>query len=197
MGAWTYSTRVRLDGPTVRHLCVSAARYAMGRNTGASDDVAEVIRLNAARLDEASREAIVGHARHLYGSESRINPEWASAIAALNMPAPVVDDGWFEARDPVTMDFTLATAWRWDAEQSRDEDAPAFWMRLFEHLPDGLVGPYWRRLTMRDMLWDGLLPLDEPIGSLQECGPRLYHGDPRWVGFYRLLREQDSKEGQA
>ena len=191
----------RVGQDTLNHLCLSAGLYAMGRSTGASIDVAQTIVLNRNRLTPETRDGLLAWARRIretrraYDMPDRLEPEWETAVKLLAEPYDHIPDGVLACPSASQTDFLLAAAWRHDAEQADNPDDPAFWVSLFEHLPAGMVDEWWRRTTMRDMIWDGLIPDNEETGGItSRIEGQRFEGDGRWVGFFRLLREQDRQK---
>lgn len=186
-----------LDGPMglmvdrddLDHLCVSAAGYAIGRGTYATDGVLDVLEANWDALDDGAREPIRVLVREyarrgwLAGDSAR---RWR-ALANRSDPLgsgsdPVVlRSGW-----GVDLNILFFSAFRHDM-QSDDPDVPVLWVRFARDYASVVMRANWAYCTARDLLWEHLVPLDEPYAGLQGPLGRVAPADGRWRAFYRLM----------
>lgn len=156
-------------------IILSAVRYAAGRGTSMPYWVSQSVRANAKRLTRETLDAI----RDTLDAQPRMSvderSDW-SGIRSLNPAIPPVDDGRIDFPSMAVADFTLASAWRYEAEQSDTPDAVKFWTRMLTPLGPVMRSPNWSSCTLRDLKYGR-------------------QGDNHdWDAFARLLKEDTTNE---
>lgn len=176
------TTTLYLDQDDIDHLLPAAVAYAMGRGTYADDAVFGVVRDNwhvmspDTQIELADRIIHDGEAPVAWkriAMQARANPQYHGSQTLRFQP---LDRG-----------IMLFSAFRHDM-RSDDPDIPKRWEWYARELPC-LYENHWNLNAARDLLWENLIPLDEPLGDVRPVSNRVEPADGRWVGFFRLMRD--------
>lgn len=164
------------------HILDSAVHYACGRGTYADDAVLDVLERNRMRLRKATALELADWIERREPHNSRwMNMAWLLRRGPWDKPGPLEADG-------VDRRILFACAFRHDID-STDPRLPRLWETYTKRYPQVLFTDWWNRVSARDLVWENLIPLDEPLGDVQDVGGRMQPTDDRWVGLFRILRD--------
>lgn len=159
--------RFHLSNSDINRILLSAVRYAAGRGTSMPYWVAKSLTANADRLSDPTIRLIL---RHLDETRMRADErdDWAPARQALQSRSRMTDDGLIDFPSMAVADFTCASAWRYEAEQSTTPDAAEFWTRMLGPLGDVLYSPNWTTCTIRDLSYGWSFDPDQDWESFKQ-----------------------------
>lgn len=192
------------------HIAEACVAYALGRASYVPGTVCRMLVVNARHVTPGARRRIAGKIR------GRVH-WWEHGQPWESHPIDLVE-GWWDAcrqlerdRDAATPEpsglvipgmvdrrIVLFSAFRadMDAYERSPDGQPGRWERYASLFPRIVLDPGWARNTMRDLLWEGLIPEGEPAHGIQEPSPRPTGANTDWLGFYRLLAGTQDTEGK-
>ncbi|MBT1162804.1 hypothetical protein [Bifidobacterium sp. SO1] len=173
------------------HLLLSATGYAIGRGTYATDGVLDVLERNLNRLsvEAAARLRSFILSRDRMASGSRWLTVAERLIGFRHEDDPILYANGVDRR------IVFFSAFRYDI-MSDDPRMPKLWERWATDYPQVIYGrDHWNLLSARDLVWDNLIPLNEPLKTVQDIGGRAEPEDDRWVPLFRMLRDGRPESG--
>lgn len=176
------TTTLYLDQDDIDHLLPAAVAYAMGRGTYADDAVFGVVRDNWHVMSPDTQAELAD--RIIHDREAPVAWKRIAMQARANLQYHGSQTLRFQ---PLDCGIMLFSAFRHDM-RSDDPDIPKRWEWYARELPC-LYENHWNLNTARDLLWENLIPLDEPLGDIRPASNRAEPADDRWVGFFRLMRD--------
>lgn len=195
------------------HIAEACVSYALGRTSYVPGTVCRMLAGNARRITPATRSRIVRQIHEAvdgweHGQPWTSHPVdlvegWRDACRRLEREGNTGADEPSGLAIPGMVDgrIVLFSAFRDDmnAYERHPGGQPARWERYARLFPRIVLDPGWARSTMRDLLWEGLIPAGEPSHGIQEPAPRPAGANTDWLGFYRLLagtQHTTTKEGK-
>lgn len=148
----------------------AAVAYAAPRGTGMTYWVSDSVSRNATRITRHTRQQLTQLTDRTPGMYRDC---WTRMRLDLT-DATYRGDDHITFQSTAAADFTLAAAWRWEAEQANASDAPDYWTHLLTTpLAPILLIDNHRHCTLRDMRWNGL------------------YDRPGWKRFRNRLEQED------
>ena len=189
--------------PDADHIAEACVSYALGRTSYVPGTVCRMLVVNANRIGVDARSRLAGLIRTRidrweHGQPWARHPDdlvdgWRRACSRLERgrgveppePSGLVIPGMVDRR------IVFFSAFRDDmhAYERQPDGQPGLWERYASLLPGIVLDPEWARNTMRDLLWEGLIPAAEPAHGIQTPEPRPKDANGDWLGLYRLLAE--------
>ena len=185
----------------VNRLVVSACGYAIGRCSAMPSLVASHVVANLHALYPRTVASIIhmideAKAQDGLGWDCDVET-WMNLRARLvkhkpsDLPTELTTlEGW-------ALPQFLGAAWRCEAEQLQLQDAAWFWTHLAEQAPELILHSSFTICTIRDLLWDRMIPSDLPAPQ-REVAPlelRCDDQDDTWVDFYMRLYDAYVADG--
>lgn len=161
------------------HVLSSASMYACGRGTGAETIVRDVLSANLPALTRGERTRLADRLAERYGDRAF---RWR--IILTDECTPGSPDTL--TATPVDRRILFGCALRHDM-QSDNPDIPHVWERWAGEYGTVLYANDWNLMTARDLLWEHLIPVNEPTGGLPVPPERVEPRDDRWARFYRMM----------
>lgn len=167
------------------HLYDSAVRYAINRGTYATDAVRDALTVDAPLLSSKAAGRLIAFIHSQTGRMA--NPARWDRILSLLSDAQHSGECVLHA-DPLDRRILFDCAFRYDMT-STDPTIPSLWERWLSDYASELYRNHWNQLSARDLVWENLIPLSEPLGTIQDIGGRVNPSDDRWLTVFRKLRD--------
>ncbi|MBT1162125.1 hypothetical protein [Bifidobacterium sp. SO1] len=185
MGVDLKPGRLAMRQDDIDHLFLSAVGYAIGRGTYATEGVLDALDLDYRLLSPEGANRLI---RFINGFERPASPaRWHALTRRLadyeHDPSCVLTVNNVDRR------IVFFSAFRYDIT-SDDPQMPKLWERWANDYPQVVYGrDHWNLLSARDLVWENLIPLNEPLKTIQNIGGRVKPADDRWVPLFRMLRD--------
>lgn len=179
-------TGFRMRQSDADHLYDSAVRYAINRNTYASDAVLDGLTVDASLLSSTEAGRLISFI-HSQTGQMRNPARWDHVLSLLS-EAHHTGECLLQI-ESLDRRILFACAFRHDIH-STDPMIPQLWERWLTDYATVLYRNNWNLVSARDLIWENLIPLSEPLGSIQDIAGRLEPDDDRWLPVFRKLRNR-------